>query len=503
MILKRERLWENRNNDRKENNSIRQQIRQLVIFIVFFMLGIVTVIAMWGVMNYREMNNISDQYLSIGCFIEDIKNTESALKTYIYSLESDDYQSLLLSKKEMESKADRLSTMEIIKTSTRQMQDIQFLIHSFDLLLEQMHAFQGKNSQDSAETVWIGMTSEEYHNSVRSLEFMEAEGNQIYTNAQTAVVTLRKQINTVEGIYLFLVFLVSAVLLSIGVIRAKKWEKSITEPVIRLTNIAKNILKDDIERSEPIDNNNTESDEIIVLTQVFNQMLKKLQKQVIELKRTAYLKESELKRLQSQINSHFLFNTMSMISQTAYLEDADKTVELIQTTAKFLRYSLDSTDKKVTLSRELDELGNYIFLQEKRFGDRIYFCFDLQEQYHDVRVPSLILQPLIENAISHGIGMKKGGGSIWIRTRYDIKDEEEMIQIVDNGEGIEFNKLKELKNVISEVDENISKESVEKIGLINTYKRLKLCYEDGAKLLIDSKEGVGTIVEIRIPYAER
>ena len=107
------------------------------------------------------------------------------------------------------------------------------------------------------------------------------------------------------------------------------------------------------------------------------------------------LKSSELKALQMQINPHFLFNTLNMISQTAYMESAEDTAALLGTTARLLRYTLDNTDKAVTLAREIEILGNYVELQEKRFGERISFEFDLDESFHQMVIPTT---PTLEKA---------------------------------------------------------------------------------------------------------
>ena len=143
------------------------------------------------------------------------------------------------------------------------------------------------------------------------------------------------------------------------------------------------------------------------------------EKELENLKISNLLKSSELKVIQMQINPHFLFNTLNMIAQTAYLGDSDTTVFLLGKTAELLRYSLDFMGRSVTLARELTMLGDYIYLQEQRFGERIEFEFELDEKFHQMHIPCLILQPLVENAITHGVGSYTENGKIQIKTVYD------------------------------------------------------------------------------------
>ena len=154
------------------------------------------------------------------------------------------------------------------------------------------------------------------------------------------------------------------------------------------------------------------------------------------------LEESRFRELQMQINPHFMFNTLNMISETAYFENAKKTVFLLNKTAKMFRFSLDFSGTSVTLFREMEELENYILIQEQQYGDRIEFRFELDESFHHILVPSLTLQPLIENSISHGVGKYTGGGWVKLTTRYCDEEKAGYIVVEDNGVGMEEEQFK-------------------------------------------------------------
>lgn len=249
------------------------------------------------------------------------------------------------------------------------------------------------------------------------------------------------------------------------------------------------------------------------LIQVYNSMILRIQKQMKKIQENASameklknqelenlrisnrLKTSELKALQMQINPHFLFNTLNMISQTAYMENAEKTMELLGCTARLLRYTLDHTDKAVTLAKEVEILGNYVELQEQRFGDRIAFEFDLDESFHQIMVPSMILQPLVENCIMHGVGMKGSGSRIRICTRYDRKHKKGYLIISDNGRGMDMEMLTEIRRQMRQTSG-----MDQKIGLGNVYLRLMIFFNYEASMEIYSNPGKGTRIVMTLPY---
>lgn len=288
---------------------------------------------------------------------------------------------------------------------------------------------------------------------------------------------------------------------------------SVIRPIQDLTENAQQFGKRDMSRIEYVNLEQGAEEEMQTLIQVYNSMIHRIQVQIRTIQENAsaqeklkdqelenlkirnMLKTSELKALQMQINPHFLFNTLNMISQTAYMEGAEQTITLLDSTVRLLRYTLDYTDKSVTLSKELEILGHYVELQEYRFGERIRFEFDLDERFHDIHVPSLILQPLVENAVSHGVGMKLRDAVITIRTIYKPEENLGIVEIEDNGVGIGEDRLQELRREMRENQEN------GKIGLSNIYMRVHILYENQGDMEIYSTEGKGTMVRILLPAA--
>jgi sensor histidine kinase YesM len=205
------------------------------------------------------------------------------------------------------------------------------------------------------------------------------------------------------------------------------------------------------------------------------------------LKTLTELKQSELKVLQNQINPHFLFNTLNTIARMAMFEQADETLKLIESTADLLRYNLGKINKEdVTLGDEINNVKEYIYIQNIRFADRIKFEFDIDESLLAVRAPYLVLQPLVENAIIHGIEPLEKGGCLKISV---YKQEDNVIvEIQDNGVGITQSRISQL---FDDKDES-------KIGLRNINKRIEYLYGQTDLLKIQSEPGC-TIVTLTIP----
>ena len=253
---------------------------------------------------------------------------------------------------------------------------------------------------------------------------------------------------------------------------------------------------------EPVTVSERSDDDLKDLTEVFNEMLRKIGEQIDAVEENARIRqeltESRFKELQMQINPHFLFNTLNMVAEKAYLENADETAELLENIAEMFRYSLDFSGKIVSLQKELEELGNYVMIQEQRYGKRIRFRFDLEEAYHEVSLPALTLQPLVENAIIHGVGMRTENGLIRISSAYEPEKRTVLLTVEDNGDGM----TEETRVTVESQMENYSGEGM-KVGLGNVYLRLKMYYEGRAQMWIESRIHQGTSIRIRLPFGEQ
>ena len=206
---------------------------------------------------------------------------------------------------------------------------------------------------------------------------------------------------------------------------------------------------------------------------------------LIDMRKT--LREAQFLSLQSQINPHFLFNTLNTIARTSMFEQAPKTVRLIECLSNVFRYNLNNQDKTVSLKEELEILDEYMFIQQTRYGKRLEFTIENRIDVSHIRIPIFTLQPLVENAVKYGIEPKEDGGRISIVV--DRNDEGILIRLEDTGIGFDVNNRKGNKN---------SSESTG-IGLGNVQKRLALKFDGKEQFTIHSIIGAGTVVEILIP----
>ena len=200
------------------------------------------------------------------------------------------------------------------------------------------------------------------------------------------------------------------------------------------------------------------------------------------------LDEVRLQMLKNQINPHFLFNTLNMIASTAQIEDADTTEKMIHALSRLFRYNLKSTDSVMPLERELKVVQDYMYLQQMRFGQRIRYDTDCNQDTLEVLVPSFALQPLVENAIIHGISPKGQGGRIHVRSW--MEGRRIWISVADTGRGMARERLEEIRRALARGEEKATG-----VGVGNIYRRVHGMYQDG-EIFIYSSEGRGTVVQM-------
>ena len=207
------------------------------------------------------------------------------------------------------------------------------------------------------------------------------------------------------------------------------------------------------------------------------------------------LEHTRLEVLKSQVNPHFLFNTLNMISCMARLEDASTTDQMIVHLGSLFRHNLRTKQQEVTLEEELDGLEDYIYLQQMRFDGRITVEKKIEADPAAVRLPSFTLQPIVENAFSHGLKSCEEGGRIllrgWMQGRTLI------LTVADNGRGMTPAELDALQEKIAQ-----SERTGRSIGLGNISRRITMLYPEG-RMQVFSREGHGTVIRFEIPQDDR
>lgn len=209
----------------------------------------------------------------------------------------------------------------------------------------------------------------------------------------------------------------------------------------------------------------------------------------------ANLRASELKALQAQVNPHFLFNTLNTIARLALLEGASQTQEVVYALSDLLRDNLRDIDVLRTLEEEIKAVKGYLMIQKVRFGDRIQSYIDVDPQILQALIPALTLQPLIENAIIHGLEKKIDGGEIHVSGGRE--GDNIMIIVTDTGVGVPMERI---RSIFRSEKPLTTQGQTTGLGIINVHKRIQHYFGGEYGLEIQSKVGEGTSSYIRLPY---
>lgn len=269
----------------------------------------------------------------------------------------------------------------------------------------------------------------------------------------------------------------------------------ITIPLRRLMSSFKKLQKGDFSIRVPVKG----FDELSQIGDTFNNMVSsigELIKQKYEI--GILLKQAELESLQSQINPHFLFNTLNSIKTVAGKNDSNKTVLMVQDLSDIFRYSLNKGKYIISFSEELEHVKKYLNLQNIRFSDKYDVFYEIDDEVLNCPIMRLTLQPIVENAIYHGLESNAGKGNLKIAAK-NIGDNNYYIYISDTGIGISKDELFQIQSLLGSSSENQKNIHPDKIGIFNVNTRIKLHFGDNYGLSISSTYGQGTTVKLVLP----
>ena len=234
------------------------------------------------------------------------------------------------------------------------------------------------------------------------------------------------------------------------------------------------------------------SKEIIQLEATFNDLMKRIRDLAGKLvEERDNQRKSELKALQNQINPHFLYNTLDSIIYMIDKGESQKAEQMIVALSKFFRISISRGKNIIPVKDEIEHVRNYLLIQKIRFGDQFNYTINVSSVLEGYYCMKLILQPIVENAIEHGLNDAQSGGRIDIKAYID--GEFIILEVTDNGYGISSEKLKEIEKSFQ--DKNIHRG----VGLQNVYQRIKIYYGEKGDIKIHSIEDEGTTISILIP----
>lgn len=270
--------------------------------------------------------------------------------------------------------------------------------------------------------------------------------------------------------------------------------RSLSRPLEEMTRTVQRIQAGETElRME-----NLHDDEVGKLGRSFNNMLDQIEGLIArEYEHALLLNRAEYHALQAQINPHFLYNTLDTMASIADVQECRQVSALCQSLAGIFRYSLNMKEPLSTVAMEIFHLKNYIYVMNVRMQNQVEYLFEVEDRVLPESLPRISIQPLVENAVNHGLRNSKGEKKVWIRAREagDLLE----IQVEDNGVGMSKERIQEILRESSQ-DEEDRRSS---IGIMNIHKRMKLLYGEAYGVVIESCQMQGTKVYLRIPKGNR
>ena len=314
----------------------------------------------------------------------------------------------------------------------------------------------------------------EQEQTIRTSDINGTDWRIIQVNSETM---LKGELTKARNIWFFVavICLVTAILLALSM------SHSITKPVLKIMNSMKKVshgnFNTKVERIEDKD--------LAILADSFNRMVSEVDKLMKEnVQKENERITMELTALNSQINSHFLYNTLNTIKWMAIRQGAEDIVKMIVALVNMLEYSCKNIDKPVLVSQEIKFIEDYVYIQQVRCNNNANIKFELSAELQNCMILKMLLQPIIENAMLHGFSERSTGNEIIIRG--NLKEETIYFQIYDNGKGFHYDGIDKLTGV----------------GLHNIQNRIRLNYGEQYRLIVESEVDVGTCVSLEIPVVK-
>ena len=284
-------------------------------------------------------------------------------------------------------------------------------------------------------------------------------------------------------------------LILFGILFAMLLTGAITKPIRELCDAMRQVERGNFEKASI---QNIPGNEIGVLGNSFNIMISRIHQLMDEnIREQQQKRKSELKALRNQINPHFLYNTLDSI---IWMAEGGKNKEVVMMTsslAKLLRQSISNEDEMIPLWKEIEYTKSYLTIQKMRYKDKLEFSMEISPEIMEERIVNLILQPIVENAIYHGIKNKAGKGMIRITGR--LLEDDILLEVADNGVGM----IEDVVRNIFDMSREHEKKKNGGVGIYNVHLRIRLYYGEKYGLTFFSQEGEGTVVKIRLArYAQ-
>lgn len=459
-------------------DSIQSRMRHMVAVFCGFMTAMLAVMLALVLMHNSQYKNLLYNVTTASEFNQDFKETID-LKMYYYVIESRYSEGLPIQEVQ-----DAQSLAKDLLNTTSQRDSLRAVTSVLDLcenLEDKICQIEQTQSYDERQ---IQLENNIYVLTALIQEYMY---NYLYCES-VQLNLLQQQISRQIAVEIALAAVLTAALILLLVRYSVRLARSVTQPVVDLSRRAEDVIGGDLTVHEPV---RSETYEIRTLSEGMEQMIARINTQIGEItQKQACLRKAELALLQAQINPHFLYNTMDTIIWLIEADRPQAAVEMVSNLSEFFRHSLSRGEDVITLKEEEQHVRSYLQIQQVRYKDILDYEIAIDPALLETRLPKLTLQPLVENALYHGIKLKRGKGRICITSGRSGPDV--LLQITDDGAGMPPERLEELNRAM-ETGQRVG------FGLVTVHERLRLLFGSPYGLTLDSRLGEGTTVTVRVP----
>lgn len=438
-------------------------------------------------------------------YLNEISNSldkvQDSMTRYLNSKSSDALEEYYLSDQEFRNIIEGLnsgitdSSYDLMQRNIKNMSD-----DYLDLVSQAIEAKRGRNVEKYRLRY---ESATEMYNYINI--YIESLNNRQFEDNSKTYSEISVSLRSMQNVSLVVMFVV----ILLNVFAIVNYTGRLIKPLRTLSESANEVAKGNFDVDLP----RVESkDEIGVVTSAFNKMVVSIRNYISQIRENmenerrhkekelmmeTHLKDAQLKYLQAQINPHFLFNTLNAGAQLAMMEGADKTYEFVQNMSEFFRYNVKHSDEPILLKDEIDLVDHYMFIINVRFAGEIKFIKQIDEDVLNVHIPGMILQPLVENAVNHGVRNVDYDKVITVSVRKD--GSEVCVSVKDNGIGMSQETINDIltgnsKKHSDSMDSN-------GVGLDNVIERLRIFLDrdDVMEIISEGKEK-GTEFIFRLPF---
>ena len=448
----------------------------------------------------EKINTVFSSNLSLNQLSDNLNEIHDGLTGYLETKGTDDLELYYSSTQEMNILMDGMNSDVVdnrVKLAERDIHNM--LVTYMDYADEAILAKRGRNIDEYTNKYNECSKIKDYLNT-----YIYSINNEQFKTNSNNYMALTSSLRYTE-IMSMLIFAVASVM---NILLIVILTSTITRPLTLLSAKAEEISAQSPENVEPLEVRS--DDEVGKVTRAFNEMLASIKDYIARIRTQlitesemkeknllmeTHLKDAQLKYLQSQINPHFLFNTLNAGAQLAMMEGADRTGEYIRNMADFFRYNVKKNSETVKLSEEIELVDSYVYILNVRYAGEIQFEKDIDESLLGVNVPSMIIQPLVENSIKYGIkDLEPGEGKVTLAVYKE--GDYACIRVSDNGIGTDEEIIEKIMNHEKHPSETRG------VGITNVMARLDLYYDNKDVFEMISRKNEGTHVTIKIPLED-